>query len=241
MYPYIRLAKEFIRHRNAPKLGIFGEHRATHICWPWDIDPFLELNNGRTLTLYDLGRFILFRRIGVLGMMREKRWVGTVAGISIRYRRRVRAFQRYELRSRMVGWDNRFFYFEQAMWRKGECTSHGVVRTAVTGVSGIVPPADFARAFGTAPQSPPLPEWIAAWAAADALRPWPPMQERPADHTTPPNPGPANPGPPDDAVPPKPANTADAGAPPLPVQTQPVQSQPNPPGKGPAPKSIKAG
>ncbi|MEM9249309.1 MAG: acyl-CoA thioesterase [Pseudomonadota bacterium] len=175
MYPYFRLAKEFIRHRNAPALGPFDEHRATHICWPWDIDPFLELNNGRTLTLYDLGRFLLFRRIGTIALMKERRWTGTIAGASVRYRRRVRMFDTYELRSKMIGWDDRFFYIEQGMWRKGECTSHGLLRMAVTGGTGIVPPADFAAAFGADLESPPLPSWVTAWIAAEAERPWPPM------------------------------------------------------------------
>jgi hypothetical protein len=38
-----------------------------------------------------------------------------VAGNSLRYRRRVRAFHRLEMRSRLLGWDARFLYVEQSM------------------------------------------------------------------------------------------------------------------------------
>ncbi|SNT21964.1 acyl-CoA thioesterase [Tropicimonas sediminicola] len=180
MYPVIRLVKEVIRHRNAPRLPLTGTHVAQHICWPWDIDPWMELNNGRTLTLYDLGRVVLFERIGIVPLMRENRWGGTIAGSSFRYRKRVRAFDRYELRTRMVGWDDKFFYAEQAMWRNGECCSHGLLRMAITDRNGLVRTAQVAAALDAAPESPPLPDWIRAWIAAEAERPWPPMQAEPA-------------------------------------------------------------
>lgn len=55
MYPFVRFAKEALKYRNAPKLGLLETHVSYHRCWPWDLDPWIELNNGRTLTLYDLG------------------------------------------------------------------------------------------------------------------------------------------------------------------------------------------
>ncbi|MCX7646261.1 MAG: acyl-CoA thioesterase [Rhodobacteraceae bacterium] len=176
MYPFIRLAKELAVHRRAPPLKV-GETHVTHlICWPWDIDLWLELNNGRTLTIMDLGRVVLFRRMGVIGAMRARGWAGTIAGASVRYRRRVRMFDRIEMRSRILGWDDRFTYAEQSLWRDGECCSHALLRMAITGGRGIVPSAELARALGLPEQGPPLPAWVAAWIAAEAERPWPPMQ-----------------------------------------------------------------
>ena len=54
MYPLIRLGIELALARAAPPLAVDGVHVSHHTCWPWDVDPWLELNNGRTLTLYDL-------------------------------------------------------------------------------------------------------------------------------------------------------------------------------------------
>jgi acyl-CoA thioesterase FadM len=47
----------------------------------------MELNNGRTLTMMDLGRVVMFQRMGLTEVMRRKGWAGTIAGASIRYRR----------------------------------------------------------------------------------------------------------------------------------------------------------
>jgi acyl-CoA thioesterase FadM len=174
MYPFLRMALVMARARRQPPLGLFEPHESTLICWPWDLDPWVELNNGRTLTLYDLGRLPLSRRTGFERLLRDKGWGLTVAGSSVRYRRRVTAFSRLTMVTRCLGWDHRFVYMEQSMWKGDECTSHVLIRSAVVSRAGIVPPAEMAAAMGIAPESPPLPDWVLAWTAAEATRPWPP-------------------------------------------------------------------
>ncbi|MFD1883709.1 acyl-CoA thioesterase [Paracoccus pacificus] len=181
MYPVVRFVKELWKFRNAPAIPMTGTHVSTHICWPWDIDPWIELNNGRTLTLYDLGRIPMARRTGLIGHLRKNRWGITVAGNTVRYRHRVRLFDRFVMLSRVIGWDERFFYMEQSMWRKGKCTSQMLLRSAVTSADGIVPPAELLRVIGQEHDSPALPDWVAAWIKADALRPWPPLNAPPED------------------------------------------------------------
>lgn len=175
MYPVLRFAKELAVHRNAPELGLLDTHVSHHLCWPVDIDLWMELNNGRTLTLYDLGRLVLFVRTGLHRHMKTQGWVGTVAGASIRYRRRVQMFDRLEMRSRIVGWDRKFLYLEQGLFRGGDCTSHVVLRTAATDRRRMIPMAEAADTLGYG-ESPPLPDFVRAWAEADDSRPWPPMQ-----------------------------------------------------------------
>lgn len=174
MYPFFRMAKELVVHRNAATLPLNGVHVSQHICWPWDLDFWLELNNGRTLTLYDLGRIPLARRLGLIAALKENGWGLTVAGVSVRYRRRVRAFDRLEMRSRVLGWDQRFFYLEQGMWKGENCTSHALFRTAVTGPDGIIEPVHVAKEMGVSNQSPALPQWVQEWINAERHRPWPP-------------------------------------------------------------------
>jgi len=176
MYPVFRMLKEIWVHRNAAPLPVTGTHVSRHMCWPWDLDIWMELNNGRTLTLLDLGRIPLTRRLGFVAVLRDKGWGMTMAGVSVRWRRRVRVFDRVETRSRCVGWDARFFYIEQSMWCRGDCANQALYRVAITGPGGIVPAPEAARAMGEA-QSPPLPGWVAAWIEADAARPWPPGRD----------------------------------------------------------------
>lgn len=174
MYPIIRLIKEIVKFRNAPKLGIDDVHVSTHICWPVDIDIFGELNNGRTLTLYDLGRLVMGQRVGLAVLLKKKRWGMTMAGASVRYRRRVRVFQKFTMKSRAIGRDDRFIYLHQTMWRKGEATSGILYRVAITDKNGIVPSQKVADALGHPDWNPEMPEWVTNWIAAENTRVWPP-------------------------------------------------------------------
>lgn len=175
MYPIIRFIKEMTLAAGRSRLGLFDTHRSRHICWPWDLDPWMEMNNGRTLTLYDLGRLPMMWRAGAMSEMRRQGWGMSVAGASIRYRRRVRVFNRFTMTSRILGWDNRFLYVEQSMWRGGEATSSILCRMAITDENGIVAPAKLAKAMNVPTDSPELPEYVRNWIDAEATRPWPPQ------------------------------------------------------------------
>ena len=132
MYPFVRMMEEILTSRRARPLQLTDTHVSHHICWPWDLDMWVELNNGRTLTLFDLGRIPLAVRTGLAAVIRRQRWGITVAGNTTRYRRRVRVFDRLEMHSRCIGWDDKFVYMEQSMWKGGECTSHMMIRSAIT-------------------------------------------------------------------------------------------------------------
>lgn len=177
MYPLIRLAKEYVLHRNAAALSILDTHVSHHRCWPQDIDIFMEMNNGRILTILDLGRTTLAHRVGLLRVLRQNGWGLTMAGVSVRYRKRIRPFVRFRTVSKAVGWDHRFLYLDQSIWIGGECAVQALYRSAVTGKNGIVPPQDAASALGFQGNSPALPAWVQAWIDADATRPWPPVDD----------------------------------------------------------------
>lgn len=178
MFPFFRLGKELIIHRNAPELSIGKEHISRHMCMPWDLDMFLELNNGRTLSFFDLGRLVLAKRIGMFRVLKREGWGSSMAGACVRYRRRVTVFNVVEMRSRFIGWDARFAYMEQSMWHKnGDCANHAVYRVAMTDKNGIVSMDRVARAMGYDEISPPLPEWVRRWIAMEDARLWPPMMD----------------------------------------------------------------
>ncbi len=173
MYPFIRLAKAVLQDRTTP-VDIFDTLVTRHIAWPWDIDPWKDLNNGRTLTLFDLGRIALMSRAGLFRALRAHRWGIVVAGNTTRYRRRITMWQRFEMRTRCIGWDQRFLYMEQGMYRGGECCNHVLIRAAVTSPKGIVPPAEVCAAMGLPVESPDLPQWVRDWITSENERVWPP-------------------------------------------------------------------
>ena len=178
MYPFIRLIKDYVKSRYDLPLPVMGTHTSWHRCWPQDIDGFLEMNNGRILTLFDIGRVAMFERHGVIKRMAALKWYGTVAGSTIRYRRRITLFQKLKMHTRIIGADERFNYIEQSLWRSdGECCAHVVLRTALTTGKGIIPVAEVIEKLGLDYEEIPLPAWVKAWAASEQERPWPPDKE----------------------------------------------------------------
>jgi acyl-CoA thioesterase FadM len=174
MYPFARLALVTRRARKRPRLAVDDPAHLRLTCWPWDIDMYAEMNNGRVLTLYDLGRFDHAVRIGLVDAIKARGWGFAVGGASVRYRRRVRAFDRLDLSTQAVGMDARWFYMHQVMRRKGDAVSAGLMRICCTNADGIVPTADVMAALGAGDMALPPAPWVQAWIDAEAARPWPP-------------------------------------------------------------------
>ena len=175
MYPIFRLLLEVRRARSLPAMKIGDTHVTKITCMPWDIDYQMEMNNGRILTLFDIGRVAMFERFGIIKRMAALKWYGTVAGSTVRYRRRITLFQKLEMRTRIIGADERFTYIDQALWRSdGECCAHAVVRTAITTGKGIIPSAEVIEKLEMEYEERMLPAWVTAWDVSEQQRPWPP-------------------------------------------------------------------
>ena len=178
MYPFIRMAKELFVNKSAQNLSVGEIHESFHICWPWDLDFWFELNNGRALTLYDLGRIPFSGKSGFSRFIFKNRWSMTMAGANVRYRKRIRAFDRIKMQTRTVCWDDRFLYIEQCMWNsKNECAGHIIYRAAFVGKDGIIDPQRIFDEIKLKQQSPKMPDWLRGWVESEKKRPWPPMQE----------------------------------------------------------------
>ena len=155
-----------------PKIRVTEKSILKMRVWPGDIDVFFELNNGRHLTMMDFGRFDLASRSGLLKLVKEKSWGLAVAGASVRYRHRLKLFQKYELHSEVIGHDDKWIYFHQKTIRKGRIHSAALIRTAVTSKNGIVKVKEVMKSIDHIGEIPLLPQWVKAWAEADQLRPW---------------------------------------------------------------------
>ncbi|MEO0680294.1 MAG: acyl-CoA thioesterase [Pseudomonadota bacterium] len=174
MYPLIRVARAMFSARRMPLLEP-GEVHVVHTrCWPWDIDPFMELNNGRTMTLMDIGRLPLAVRSGLIEAIRRKGWRLTMAGAVVQYRRRVLPFAKMEIRSRVAGYDDRFVYLEQLVMTKGQPAHHAMYRGVIVGPNGIVPTSEVLAELPYDDWDMELPEWARIWAEAETKRQWPP-------------------------------------------------------------------
>jgi acyl-CoA thioesterase FadM len=172
MYPYLRLYKNLIQAKFGSSLNIEEESVLNMRVFLGDIDIYPELNNGRYMTLMDIGRLDLANRTGLLRIVHKQKWGFAVAGASIRYRHRLKAFKRFKLHTRIVAIDDRWFYFHQTTIRKGKLHSSALIRAGITSKQGLVPVKRVLEALGNRDWNPGMPKWVKAWAEAEELRPW---------------------------------------------------------------------
>lgn len=174
MYPFIRLLTTSIRAAKAGTVNVGDVCESKITCMPWDIDMFLEMNNGRVLTLYDLGRFDLAIRTGLAKVLKANRWGLVVAGCSVRYRRRIRMFDKVTMRTQLVACEGRWFYIEQSMWVDGQPASSILLRTGVTAKGKAIDSEEVMHAMN-ADWKPETSAWVRSWIDSDNNRPWPPV------------------------------------------------------------------
>lgn len=159
MYPYLRWFGIVLRNLVTRRpLGVLEESRLRFHVWPGDLDFFGHMNNGRYLSLMDSGRFDIISRIGLLFVWRKHGWLFVLGGASIEFHRPLRPFQRFELRSRIVGWDAKWFFIEQRFEAEGRPIASAVVKGLVRAPGRSVPTTEILALLGVSDASPPVGE-----------------------------------------------------------------------------------
>ena len=162
MYPLLRLIRVVVKSQFQEKLSFDTEYTdsVNLIVLPQDIDPFMELNNGRYVTLLDLGRFSLGGKVNMGSFLKRNNWSLTIVGTYNEYRHRLRLFQRFTLKTKIIGYDEKWFYFFQKVERKGKTHMASVVKFAYTSKEGLVYPKEVISATEMKYDPNKLPLWI---------------------------------------------------------------------------------
>jgi len=153
--------------RRAGSLGALDESVLRFRVMPHDLDLNLHVNNGRYFTLMDLGRVDLVARLGLVRPIVANRWMPVVAAATLRFKRSLDPFDAFTVRTRLLCWDEKWFYLAQHFERDGRVVAEGTVRALFKGRDGVVPSrVVIASAGREAPDSPPMPRAVALWVAA---------------------------------------------------------------------------
>lgn len=162
-----------------PKIEhVLTPSRLTLRVWPNDLDTNFHMNNGRYLTIMDLGRFDLILRTGLFQLMLRQRSVPILAAATIRYRLPLDPWQKFHLDTRVVCWDTKWIFIEQQfIYAEGPKADAVAAIGLVKGsfwdktTKATVPTQKLLDILSINDHSPPFPPHITAWLVADeALR-----------------------------------------------------------------------
>jgi acyl-CoA thioesterase FadM len=160
------------------KLDPLGVSRLEFKVWPFDLDLNMHMNNGRYLSIMDLGRMDLIVRFGIMKQVLKNKWSPILASATIRYRKSLNPFQKFRLETRVVWWDEKWFYMEQRFVTIDEKDpdNDGIV-AAIAFVKGsfydrknkkTVPSEELANLLGIdESEYPEKPEYISSWQVAE--------------------------------------------------------------------------
>jgi acyl-CoA thioesterase FadM len=119
-------------------LGLLDESVTTLTVLPNDID-IRKISDDRYFALMDLGRMDFVFRSGVLTLVLKNKWGPVVTFNSVRFRYPLKIFQRYQLKTCILWWDDATFYWIQTFERKGRVVATGYVCGGPLGPNGAVP------------------------------------------------------------------------------------------------------
>jgi YbgC/YbaW family acyl-CoA thioester hydrolase len=172
---WIRLLFVLLRSLWRPRCGLLEESVLHLRVWPNDLDINGHVNNGRYLTLADLARVDFVLRSGLAAVALRHRAVPVVGDGMAKYRKELRLFDVFEIRTRLLGWDRKWSYLEHRFVRGGKTVAVVTVRGLFRTGRGTLAPQTVVDGSGCAGGPPALPDAVLAWgavcdAATEAIR-----------------------------------------------------------------------
>ncbi|TAK91280.1 MAG: thioesterase [Burkholderiaceae bacterium] len=143
---------------------------------PNDCDINFHVNNGRYLTFMDLARVHFCAQSGLLKLILTRGWMPVLAAADINFIRPLPPLRRFTIRTRLLGWDDKYFYIEQRFERKGQLCALAFVKGLMLSKGRPLPSNQILQGLGVDSTSPDLPP---------ALRHWLDMTELKKQHVQP--------------------------------------------------------
>jgi len=158
--------------KRRPPVGIHEVSRLRLRVLPTDLDFLGHMNNGVYLSIADLGRMDLLVRSGVWASFQKLGYYPVVASETITFRKSLQPWQRFDLDSRVVGYDAKAVYIEQRFVVNEEVFATMFIRGRFLKKSGgVVTIPELSQAIGVDVAGFPPPAWLDTWATDVALPP----------------------------------------------------------------------
>lgn len=159
----------FLRSPRRPKLAAHDVAVLPLRVLPTDLDILGHMNNGVYLSLMDLGRTDLMIRAGIWPKLRARGMYPVMVSETITFRKSLQPWQKVDLETRLVGYDEKAVYCEQRFVRDGEIYASAMTRARFLTKAGPVTLADLSDVTGVDVTALKPPAWAQRWAAEVAL------------------------------------------------------------------------
>ncbi|XP_058031628.1 protein THEM6-like [Ahaetulla prasina] len=165
----LRLAIVYFRWRLAgPQTKALDESIRYSWVLPADLDWVGHMNNARYAREADFGRYIYMFRCGLLQTIWNRKLTTVLVASSLRFRRSLKLWEHFKIRTRLLGWDDHAFFLEQQFisCQDGFICAIMLARHHVTGIS---PSEVLQILYGRQVESPEIPEDVHCWLKSNQI------------------------------------------------------------------------
>lgn len=141
---------------------------------PNDLDLNGHMNNGRYLTIMDIGRMDFVLRVNLAGYVIKNGYIPVLSSAKMRYRLPLLPFQKYELQTRIICWDDKWVFMEHRFIivggkKDGAVAAIGLVKGSFFDkkTRATIPTAHILKAIDYTQESPAFPAHITQWQEAE--------------------------------------------------------------------------
>lgn len=127
------------------------------------------LNNARYFTFTEVARMDLMLRSGIAKIVIKEKILPLVGSQMIRYIKPIKRFQKFQMTTRLCGWDSKWYYLEHRFERNGKLMAQAYVKVCGLKNGHTILPEEVLSKAGFSIPSPSLPAVIQKWQEADAL------------------------------------------------------------------------
>lgn len=144
----LRTIIAFLTRGMLKKSDVFEETEIDMRVMPVDLDLLMHVNNGVYFSFMDFGRWNMIFRNGSYDAATKNGWYSVVAGEAIKFKRSLKLWDKFTLRTKIVGHDDKYFFIEQKFLMKGNEMAKGLVKVRfLKRAGGTVPVADVLNAL----------------------------------------------------------------------------------------------
>ena len=133
---------------------------------PGDLDLNVHMNNARYFAWMDLGRLDLMQRSGFLKKLRKKKWFPVVADEMISFGTSLDLFNKVTLRTKIHGWDQKYFYVEQKFILNNKTCAGALVKSRILSKEKPLFTREIFEEMELNLESPPIEDWLNLWKEA---------------------------------------------------------------------------
>lgn len=161
---YFRLMWLFLwRIRHCVGIGFLGTSRLSFRALPFDCDINMHVTNSRYPAFMDLARTYMIADMGLMKKFIKMKWMPIVNASETTFIRDIKPLEKFEIETKVVGWDNKYFYIEHRFItpRALHCIVH--VRGVFVSRGKQVPIETLVKEAGYVGEPPQLPPEVVKW------------------------------------------------------------------------------